>query len=188
VARSKPPIERPAQQDPAERALALLPRAATGDQRAVASLRELFDEHPAMWDVVGDAAYQAQSAMVHLVAGKNAVVQDAIKRKLGSLQRELAGEAPSPLERLLAERVAACWLMLSHAEARYAKALEAPSVSFELSEYHQRRCERAQRRYIAAIKALAQVRRLLGPVVQVNIAERQVNVAQSHLTARSIPM
>jgi hypothetical protein len=36
----------------------------------------------------------------------------------------------------------------------------------------------AQRRYLAAFRSLAQVRRLLTPMVQVNIAERQVNLAQ----------
>ena len=42
----------------------------------------------------------------------------------------------------------------------------------------QRSINRAQRRYLAAIKSLVQVRRLLGPMVQVNIAEKQVNIAQ----------
>ncbi|GAF81060.1 unnamed protein product [marine sediment metagenome] len=38
--------------------------------------------------------------------------------------------------------------------------------------------DRAHRRYLQAVKALAQVRKLLGAsVTQVNIAENQVNVA-----------
>ena len=39
--------------------------------------------------------------------------------------------------------------------------------------------ESANRRYLAAIKTLAQVRRLLGPArsVQINVGEDQVNVA-----------
>ncbi len=63
--------------------------------------------------------------------------------------------------------------MMSQAESRYAETMKAGSISFELSEYHQRRCERAQRRYLAAIKSLAQVRRLIIPMVQVNIARQQ---------------
>jgi len=40
--------------------------------------------------------------------------------------------------------------------------------------------DRAHRRYLQAVKALAQVRKLLGAsVTQVNIAENQVNVAGS---------
>ncbi len=37
---------------------------------------------------------------------------------------------------------------------------------------------RAQRRYLSVIKTVVQVRRLVWPVLQVNIAEKQVNVAQ----------
>jgi hypothetical protein len=37
--------------------------------------------------------------------------------------------------------------------------------------------DRAHRRYLSAIKALALVRRLAVPVLQVNIARKQVNVA-----------
>jgi hypothetical protein len=38
--------------------------------------------------------------------------------------------------------------------------------------------ERAQRRYLGAIKALAQVRKLGVPAVQVNIGEKQINMAR----------
>jgi len=40
----------------------------------------------------------------------------------------------------------------------------------------QRRITRSQRRYLDAILALAKVRRLALPVVQVNVAEKQVNI------------
>ena len=55
--------------------------------------------------------------------------------------------------------------------------MRARRVSFKLSEYHRRRCERAQWRYLAASRTLAQVRRLLAPMVQDDIAERQ-SIAQ----------
>ena len=42
----------------------------------------------------------------------------------------------------------------------------------------QRRLDAAQRRYLHAIRTLAQVRRLLGPSVQVNIAEKQLILAR----------
>ncbi len=50
-------------------------------------------------------------------------------------------------------------------------------MTWSTDEGYQRRIERAQQRYLAAIKALAQVRRLVVPMVQVNIAEQQ-NIAQ----------
>ena len=40
-----------------------------------------------------------------------------------------------------------------------------------------RRHDRAHGRFLSACKALAQIRKLLGVNVQINIAEKQVNVA-----------
>jgi hypothetical protein len=43
--------------------------------------------------------------------------------------------------------------------------------------------DRAHKRYLSAIKTLATVRKLALPVLQVNIAKKQVNVAGSCLPA-----
>src|SRR5262249_27073610 len=89
---------------------------------------------------------------------------------------ELAGPAPTPLERLLVERIAACWLHLHHLELIYASK---ESMALELGIYFQRSLTAAQKRYLSAIKTLATVRRLALPVLigQVNIAGKQVNKA-----------
>jgi len=42
------------------------------------------------------------------------------------------------------------------------------------SEFHQKRIDRAHRRHLTAAKTLAQIRKM-GPAVQINIAEKQVN-------------
>ena len=112
-----------------------------------------------------------------MAVGENDVVQEAVRMKLAELRDELAGPEASSLERLLANRVALCWLQVHYADTAYAQRNHEATVSLELGEYYQRRQDQAHRRYLSAIKALAQVRRLLGPSVQVNIAERQVNVA-----------
>jgi hypothetical protein len=88
------------------------------------------------------------------------------------MRKELAGPDPSVLERLLAERIVACWLQVQYAEIIYAQNLGAMNIA--QSEYHQRRLDKLHRRYLSAIKALAQVRKM-GPSVQINIAEQQIN-------------
>ena len=90
------------------------------------------------------------------------------------MRKELAGPEASPLEKLLAERIVACWLQLQYADAIYAQNLG--EMNMVQSEYHQRRLDRLQRRYLSSIKCLAQIRKL-GPAVQVNIAEKQINTA-----------
>jgi hypothetical protein len=44
-------------------------------------------------------------------------------------------------------------------------------------EYYQLRMDRAHKRYLSALKTLALARKLPVPVLQVNIAKKQVNVA-----------
>jgi hypothetical protein len=44
-------------------------------------------------------------------------------------------------------------------------------------EFYHRRQDRAARQYLKAMRSLAEVRRLLVPSLQVNIADRQVNIA-----------
>jgi hypothetical protein len=46
-----------------------------------------------------------------------------------------------------------------------------------MGEQHQKRIDHASRRYLAAIKAQAVVRRLQVPTMQVNIGEKQVNLS-----------
>jgi hypothetical protein len=53
------------------------------------------------------------------------------------------------------------------------------SMALELGTYYQRCLSAAQKRYLAAIKTLALVRKLAVPVLQVNIARKQVNVANA---------
>ncbi len=159
------------------RANALLPAADRGDARAQAELRELLDGTPDLWTGVGNLAAQAERSAVESVARSNPVVAEAIRRKLAALRLELRGDEPSPLERLLVDRVVAGWLAVHHAEASYHQRL-AQGLSRAEAEYLERRVERAQRRYLAAIKGLATVRRLLAPAIQVNVAEKQINLVR----------
>jgi hypothetical protein len=91
------------------------------------------------------------------------------------LRKDLAGENPSPLERLLVERIISCYLHVHFAESEYSGTV-GRGVSIALAEYMQKRLDRANKRYLQALKALAQVRKM-GPAVQINIADRQLNVA-----------
>jgi hypothetical protein len=68
-----------------------------------------------------------------------------------------------------------CWLHLHYVENIYVQGMH--ELSITQATFHQRRLSLAQSRYLAAIRTLAQVRRLQAPNVQVNIAEQQLNVA-----------
>ncbi len=78
-------------------------------------------------------------------------------RKLAGLKAQHAGLAPTPLEQLLVAHLAAAWLQVAHGDALAAQAAEKTDAQ---ARFAQRRQERAQKRYLAAAKALALLRKL----------------------------
>lgn len=167
-------LTRPEAQD---RINALLPAANRGDRAALAALRAACDADPDAYLHLGNVARHARRKLVDAIAGPNAVVAEAIEVKAGVLRDELRGPDPSPLERLLVERIVTNWLHLHYSEAVYAQRCDGEGLTTAWHDYHQRKITRAERRYLASIKALAQVRRLALPAVQVNLGGRQINVA-----------
>ncbi len=151
-------------------------RAEQGDEKALAVMREGSDNISSLCNAYGDIGRMAEDSLVNVFT-KNPLVKEALRFKLNALRREILGPDPSPLEDLLARRIAACWLQVNYLETIYAVNVENNGLSGRWSESMQRSIDRAQRRYLSAIKTLVQVRRLLGPMVQVNIAEKQVNIA-----------
>ena len=107
--------------------------------------------------------------------------QEVMAERARLLALELAGHNPTPLEVLLSERVASLWVLVELQEmlgaAWYNREIEKrPSPAYMLQMV--RLQESAHRRYLAAIKTLAQVQKMRGPArVQVNIGENQVNVS-----------
>jgi hypothetical protein len=129
-------------------------------------------------------ALQVQATLVHKAAGTNLFFGQGLEAKMARLRADLAGPDPTPLERLLAERIALCWLALHDAEARYA---QAEDLTIKRAEFWQHRIDCAHRRYLTAIKTLATVRKLALPALQVNIARKQVNILETGRVADTLP-
>ena len=106
--------------------------------------------------------------------GDQLFAEEGARRRLAQMRADLSGPNPTPLEKLLIERILANHLAVNYCDASYCQ--NAAELSIERADYYQRRIDRAQRRYLDAVLALAKVRRLLLPVVQVNIGEKQVNI------------
>jgi hypothetical protein len=155
----------------------VLERAQGGDETTLPVLRELLKE-TRMVEACGNLAEHAEHTLVRKFSGKDLALREGVRRKLECLRAELAGPKPTPLERLLVERVVCCWLHLYHLETVYAGK---DSMALELASYYQRGLSAAHKRYLSAIKTLALVRRLALPVLvqQVNVAaQQQVNVGR----------
>ena len=162
--------------------LATIERAQSGDEKAMPALRDMLDHVPSIRHVLGaDLDRTVEYVISKSLGGEvNLAFREAIKRKLAALRDELEGPTPSPTERLLADRVVACWLQVQEADLRYANAGD---CSFAQADYHLKRQDRAHRRFLSAMKTLATVRKLGLPVLQLNIGENQVNVANATVTS-----
>ena len=138
----------------------LLSRAEKGDATVLPQLPRLLDESPELWRGYGDLASQARASWVQLAAGSNLLLAESLMRKAVELLKEVAGASPSPLEHLLAERVVVCWLQVSYYDAVIAQIREyTPAKARILQLQH----DAAHRRYLASMKTLATVRKLVMP-------------------------
>jgi hypothetical protein len=155
-----------------ERLQTLVQRAEQGDESALPTLRAALDANPWIWERYGDLAQQSQAAWLQLIAGPNLLLRESVERKTEQLRAELAGPGPSPLERLLVERVIACWLQVQYADAAYAQQTS-PSPGQHTAAL--KRQAGSHQRYLHAIKTLATVRKLLKPALSpVDLALRPI--------------
>jgi len=151
--------------DPGDRPLTegerreLLGRAEQGDRTVLPALMRLLDASPALWKHCGDVAREAEALWIDLIAGRDLLVRQSLRRKVADMKVELGGPAAPPMERLLVDRVVATWMQLAQADMALAR-LKGGEASIAQLDLMQRRQERAQRSHLAAMKTLATVRRL----------------------------
>ena len=105
------------------------------------------------------------------------VKREASRLKFFEVEAELAGPNPTPTEALLAENAALCWLDLNLRRARWADAELDGGIPLAVAAYCQKRIDAAHRRFLAAVKAIAVVRKLGVPDLRVSIDQRSVTVA-----------
>src|SRR5215217_5126942 len=156
----------------------MLHRAAAGDEGASQALIDACQSVPRLWETLSTLSSRAVASWIDLLAPDTpgaGIGRRATEQEIARKRREVAGPDPSPLERLLAERVALCWVAATYADAEYTRKLK-EGMSFREGEYYSKRCEQTNRQLLKAIESLARVRRLLTPM-QINIGQNQINMA-----------
>ncbi|HKB39453.1 MAG TPA: hypothetical protein VKD72_23655 [Gemmataceae bacterium] len=136
---------------------ALVAQANRGDKAALADLRGYLTQHPEVWQTCGDLGKCAERAWL-LLFSQEALGTESIKRHIEQLRADLAGPSPTPVERLLVNRVVVCYLALHQAELVSAR--PDPSSPAQVA-IRLKRCESTQRRYLGALRMLALLRATL---------------------------
>ena len=132
----------------------LVTKANTGDAAAIAALRTVLDEHPQIWQDVGDMGRHAESALIAVISKGDQLRKESLERFVIEQRQNLMGPTGSPLETLAVNRVVFAWLTLQHAESQHAK----DPTSVTLIRCQEAVKAGAQRRLDAAIKTAMLVR------------------------------
>ena len=104
------------------------------------------------------------------------LVKETLTTHVEELERELNYQGTQGLERLLVDTVLTSWMVLQQVQFKV-YSIGKEGCTLAQSTYWDRRLNSAQWRFLKATEMLARMRKLLGPSsIQVNIAEKQINV------------
>lgn len=127
-----------------------------------AAVAAYLAERPAAVALYGDLGRQVVQRVADQIGGAGKLPAAAVLARADALRRALAGENPNPIELLLAERAVVGWAVVHQYELLYLGSLD-KARAFREHDWHERRIEAANRRFLAALRALATVRRLKLP-------------------------
>jgi hypothetical protein len=153
----------------------LVQQAQQGDTTILPLIRTLLDQVPELWENSHVLAHQVEKAWTNALSRHDLMSKEIIAREGEGLRSQLLGPQPTPLEKLLVDRICICWLAMQHAELHSAKRFNERAVVLTQSEEH--RLDKVHHRFSSAIRELAHVRKLLQPTttLQLNIGNHQTN-------------
>ena len=160
-------------------------RVEAGDKSARKELRKALRESaPEVIFQASDIGRRGQWALIKTVAANDPLTEEALLARLDLLRAQVAGPDPSPLEVLLTERICSLWILIELLEVLLGAQLSTSTskerrAPMSYIQHILKWQDSASRRFLTAIKTLAQVRRL-----QSEIPNSQTNV-QINLPATS---
>ena len=127
-----------------------------GDTDKLLELQKLLDEHPEIWNQLGDLSKHAVMSLVRMIAGDNRLLHESIIRSIQQLTLDLSeSHHPTTVERLLISGVVCAWLEVQLA---IAKSTSLGEESLRRSRFHLKLRESANRRFESSVRALQQYR------------------------------
>jgi hypothetical protein len=137
----------------------LVSRCRRGDSEAAKTLRRVLDEHPNLYDGLGQVSQKVQIKWIHAIAGSDLFEREMLLRATVNLRQSLIDEGTgTQLERLVVEQVVSSHLQQAFHESREA---HSASKGGETSKYRLDAVERASNRHVKALGALATLRSMM---------------------------
>jgi len=134
---------------------AVVERATAGCPEALRELQHLLKRNPAIYERLGDLSHHVQQCLVDLVAADSMLAQESLRLKILDLRCQLGNGDVDLLQQLLIDQVITTWLDVHFQQIGFSQ----PRESKPDTRHWQWQLDRAQKRHLAALKALAEVRK-----------------------------
>jgi hypothetical protein len=139
------------------------------------AIRQFLKDYPAMCKAVFALVESLQELMIKNLMHIE-VAEIAMEEYVVSIRDEMGYHDAPILEQLLIENIVTAWLHVQYCESHLAF-MAGKDRSIAVLEFWERRLSMAQRRYLAACESLAKIRKMAVPALQLNIGDKQINVA-----------
>ena len=87
----------------------LVEQAQAGDTSILPVIRHWLDQIPELWEHSHVLAHQVEKAWTNALSGSD-LLKEIVAREVEGIRSQLLGPQPTPLEKLLADHIAVCWL------------------------------------------------------------------------------
>ena len=134
--------------------------ARAGKDGALTHLQSVLDKHPDVWKRYGDVAASLERGWADQIAGGEPLVRESILKASAATKAELLGPDPTPLDRLLVDRLAAAMLQQQHADWLDLALVKSGDLASPTAAFVLKRQDAAHRRTLRTARTLATVRKL----------------------------
>jgi hypothetical protein len=146
------------------------------DKKDLQEIRKFLKNNPELCKFVFGLAESLQGTLI-----KNMIQQEvpriALEEYAMNLRKEFGYHDAPVMEQLIIENIVIAWLHVYWAEFQLVLRMGPQHTDIAISEYWERRLTLAQKRYLRACETLAKIRKMAIPAVQLNIGDKQINVA-----------
>ena len=139
------------------------------------AIRKFLEDNPQFGSIVFGMAEIIRSRIIKGWVDDE-IVKAAINGQVIYMRDELGYQTAPVMEQMLIDNIVTAWLRLQYIDFTVAAKM-GKEFSLRPMEFWQKSLAMAQRNYLAACESLAKIRKMKLPNIQLNIGDKQINVA-----------
>jgi hypothetical protein len=150
-------------------------RAKKPTKEDIRAIHKFLQEYPEFCQIVFNTAQATRKRIVQDWV-VDEIAQAAIEGQIDYMRKEMGYPAAPIMEQMLIDSIVTAWLRLQYVDYAVAAKM-GREFNMRQMEYWHKYLAAAQRNYLAACESLAKIRKMKLPNIQLNIGDKQINVA-----------